>query len=451
MGNVRTKKMTESQDFNLAVISDLHLSEGMDPITKRYSRNEDFLFDRQFCRFLKYLQGEVDRLGRNWKLIISGDMIDFLQVTSVPKAEADFEVSEREKEFGLGTEPKKTVWKLERIIEGHTGFFSGLAQFMSTGNRVVILPGNHDIEFCYTEVQEALRKGVGKFSKKDINNNLEFKRWFYHEKNLVFIEHGHQYDELNSFDYFLCPILERDEVKKIILPVGSFFVRYLFNRVEEFHPFADNIKPITRYLCYLIPRMIFRQFWKLRWVSLICFFIEVVKKVKRLSAEEKEKLEANQRSIMQNVSTEEGVPLAKVEGIRFLWVPSAITNYCWCQVIRKLFSAGKKDVYQRYALKIRDIFGVKYVVFGHTHDPDLVGFPSERNRISEYVNSSTWTKVFVQEESEEGLIREEKEFVFVQILKAQKRVRMHLLKWKDELGKAERVLLFKRISSGRNR
>jgi hypothetical protein len=42
---------------------------------------------------------------------------------------------------------------------------------------------------------------------------------------------------------------------------------------------------------------------------------------------------------------------------------------------------------------------------------------------------------------EERLLREEKEFVYVQILK-QPSLQMELLKWKDELGKGQRVNLF---------
>jgi hypothetical protein len=42
---------------------------------------------------------------------------------------------------------------------------------------------------------------------------------------------------------------------------------------------------------------------------------------------------------------------------------------------------------------------------------------------------------------EERLLREEKEFVFVRILKEPK-VKVDLLKWKDERGQADRVSLF---------
>ena len=90
----------EENEFNLIIISDLHLSEGRSALTKRYSRNEDFFFDESFCRFLDYLNKESKRHQKKWKLIITGDMIDFLQVTSLPKpGEVDFDISDREKKL----------------------------------------------------------------------------------------------------------------------------------------------------------------------------------------------------------------------------------------------------------------------------------------------------------------------------------------------------------------
>jgi hypothetical protein len=40
----------------------------------------------------------------------------------------------------------------------------------------------------------------------------------------------------------------------IELPAGSFFVRYFFNRVEAIHPFADNMKPLSRYFNWVVRR-----------------------------------------------------------------------------------------------------------------------------------------------------------------------------------------------------
>ena len=81
------------QDYNLLIVSDLHLSEGRHPQTKKFSRNEDFFFDEEFSRFLDYHQQHPQENRKPWHLIINGDFLDFLQVTSTdldPVLDAEF-------------------------------------------------------------------------------------------------------------------------------------------------------------------------------------------------------------------------------------------------------------------------------------------------------------------------------------------------------------------------
>jgi UDP-2,3-diacylglucosamine pyrophosphatase LpxH len=133
-----------------------------------------------------------------------------------------------------------------------------------------------------------------------------------------------------------------------------------------------------------------------------------------------------------------GIAEDKLRSIKNLWVPSSISNDSFCKVLWKFITSEKPSLYLERAKKIQKTLGVKNVAFGHTHDPDLRGLPSDRDRIGEYVNSGTWTIVFSEEER---LLREEKEFVYVQILK-QPNLQMELLQWKDELGEGQRVNLF---------
>jgi UDP-2,3-diacylglucosamine pyrophosphatase LpxH len=434
----------EENDFNLIVISDLHLSEGRSAVRKRYSRNEDFFFDESFLRFLKYLDKESLRHQKKWKLIIAGDMIDFLQVTSLPeKGEVDFDISEREKRFGLGTEATKTVWKLKRIMDGHWRFFQGLANFLNRGHHVIIIPGNHDIEFVYELVQNTLKKELPKYltdtpEVRNLESNLEFIPWFYFQDGLVFIEHGHQYDPLNSFDFFLCPFRTYNGKTTIDLPSGSFFVRYFFNMIEKIDPFADNIKPVTKYICWALKHRLFSSLFRGVLWNYGKFLLEAIKKRKPLSEQEKDQLYQKQNDLIKLESKRFNLPEDKLHSLKKLWVPSSISNDSFSKLLCRFFSYEKGNPYLMNAKKIQEIFEVKFVILGHTHDPDLSGLPNDKERVSEYVNSGTWTKVFSEEER---LLREEKEFVYVQILKRYK-PKMDLLKWKDELGQGERVNLF---------
>ena len=433
-------------EYNLIIISDLHLSEGRSRETKRYSRNEDFFFDESFCRFLGYLDRESLKHQKKWKLIITGDMIDFLQVTSLPEpGEIDFDISEREKKFGLGTEAVKTVWKLKRIMDGHWRFFQGLANFLNRGHRVIIIPGNHDIEFVYELVQNTLKSELPKYltdapEVRNLESNLEFIPWFYYEDSVIFVEHGHQYDPLNSFDFFLCPFRTIHGKTMIDLPSGSFFVRYFFNKIEKIDPFADNIKPVTKYISWAFKNRWDRfTFWKILFKYLKFLLIDIFKKRNPLNKEEKARLSKIQNELLKTEAKRFGLPEDKLDSLRRLWIPSSISNDRYPKLLWRFLSYEKGDTYLTNAKKIQEIFEVKFVILGHTHDPDLRGLPTDKERVSEYVNSGTWTKVFSEEER---LLREEKEFVYVQILKRPK-PKTDLLKWKDELGQGERVNLFK--------
>lgn len=284
-----------ASDYNFLFLSDLHLSEGFYPTTNKLSRNEDFFHDEAFARFLVYhidqsrTNATHEHFRRPWKVIINGDIFDFLQVTSKPlsreaylQAVGERPLTDSEREYGLGTSSRATVWKLGQIKKGHPLFFEALGWFLAhEGNQVLILKGNHDVELFWPEVQACLRQAIiesygewhqartrgarpdsplplrdylpATLEPAALSERLQFPAWFYYEPGLFYVEHGNQYDPTNAFDNFLEPILKKDSEKpaedqRVALPSGSFFVRYFFNKVEHEHPFADNIKPLLRYV-----------------------------------------------------------------------------------------------------------------------------------------------------------------------------------------------------------
>ncbi|MDX1665108.1 MAG: hypothetical protein R3272_15055 [Candidatus Promineifilaceae bacterium] len=286
---------------NYLVLSDLHLSEGRHPESGKFSRNEDFLHDDAFARFLIYhmklaeRHPENDLLRRPWKLIVNGDLFDFLQVTRLPGEDAlpaiigDRELTENERRYGLGTTEPATVWKLEQIAAGHPLFFQALGWFLARNpqNRLIVVRGNHDVELFWPRVQERMRTLTGEHYKQwragatagrlpenplpftrelpallepdELSSQILFPAWFHYEPGLLYVEHGNQYDPANALVNFLWPVMEEDRDKerneqRVALPAGSLFVRYLFNEVEKVHPFADNLKPPLRYLRWALNR-----------------------------------------------------------------------------------------------------------------------------------------------------------------------------------------------------
>jgi len=265
---------------NLLIVSDLHLSEGLDSESGRFSRLEDFLFDDAFARFLRYheeIKHQPRFGGRPWMLIINGDLFDFLQVVSVPEKKRLLqaikgkkqrrELRFNEREYGLGTTAEESVWKLEQIAQGHQRFFAALGWFVACGNHVAVIKGNHDIELHWPQVQERFAAEVERAYTRErqklahgqpvepghIKARVHCYPWFYYEPGRIYIEHGGQYEAANHFRDFLNPVLP-DDPRRIELPWGSLFVRYLFNKIEDVHPFADNVKPITRYLAWALKK-----------------------------------------------------------------------------------------------------------------------------------------------------------------------------------------------------
>jgi len=257
--------------YSLLVISDLHLSEGIHPHSKKYSLKEDFFFDREFARFLEHYQNPGKWGGKKWHLIINGDMLDFLQVTAYRDAPAGLHRPSRHPEYGLDCGEAESVYKLGKIVEGHREFFQALAEFVAGGNLLSVIKGNHDAEFHYPAVRRAFleqlqnaydstptAEAVAESGASRIKSEMvQFPDWFYYEEGLLWVEHGNQYDGVNVFPYFLSPLLPKapgrsaERANEIDLPWGSLFVRYLFNKIEMVEPFADNIKPQTLFIRWL--------------------------------------------------------------------------------------------------------------------------------------------------------------------------------------------------------
>jgi len=191
---------------DLVVVSDLHLGEGLVGRPARYSPMEDFFYDEEFCRLLSHLRWEYMSEPSRLRLVLNGDIFDFLTVTTVPgKAEAaalNLRISSTERRFGLNPTPRKSVYKLDRIMDGHRAFFIGLAQFVAAGFAVELLPGNHDLELFFPEVRERLYARLAELPgappPAELRARLSIHPWFYLEEGRVYVEHGNQYEPSNS-------------------------------------------------------------------------------------------------------------------------------------------------------------------------------------------------------------------------------------------------------------
>jgi UDP-2,3-diacylglucosamine pyrophosphatase LpxH len=336
-------------------------------------------------------------------------------------------------------------------MHGHPIFFRAFFNFLSQGNEIVIIPGNHDIEFAIPEVQHCFRNALlhlildedkNKSNISDvINRNLFFLPWFYYEPGLLYVEHGHQYDSLNSFEYFLHPLTPDNLID---LPAGSFFVRYLFNKVESDYPFADNMKPVSRFIWWLLVRILKGGLFLTKRVRsqlyhYLDFFWQTINKAGPLPPKWIPELEKLQRQAIHRIANDTGIAEEKLLSIKNMWAKSDIHHLDKLNLVLRFFRDDpNNDFYFKFFEKIRDILEVQYIVFGHTHEADLqlLGSPDQA---AKGINSGTWTKVFA-ENYEERLLQDENELVFVKIDRLGPQ--MELMRWRDDLDEGQRVRLF---------
>src|SRR5688500_12064612 len=80
----RTPFMTsQSGHLNTLVISDLHLGEDLSPTASEATRLHVELVERQLLQFLRHYSRRREQ-GRPWRLVVNGDLIDFLSVSIRP-------------------------------------------------------------------------------------------------------------------------------------------------------------------------------------------------------------------------------------------------------------------------------------------------------------------------------------------------------------------------------
>jgi UDP-2,3-diacylglucosamine pyrophosphatase LpxH len=217
---------------NILVVSDLHLGEDLSPTATAATARDLRLAERHLVEFLKhYARRRVD--GLPWRLVVNGDMIDFL--TS-------------EHPEGRSRCVAAALDHLHATLNRHRDVTRALALFVAAGNTLEITTGNHDTELQWPEIQAAFRERIVAawqalgLSRDETANaiaeRVRFHPWFFYEKGVAWIEHGHQYDECCSYEYGLNPVGARNG--EIISNVDASAVRYLTNGIPEAEPHGTD-------------------------------------------------------------------------------------------------------------------------------------------------------------------------------------------------------------------
>ena len=416
--------------------------------------------------------------GRQWRLVLLGDVVDFLQVM-------DRETL-GDTRLAPDTSPATTLMRLERIAVGHRDFFAALGRFVAAGFALDIVPGNHDIEFMRPAVQERFKRLVADAcGVPAVSDGINFYPWIYYVPGVVYAEHGHQYDANNSFATLVQPF--RPGTPDLTeLPLGSYFVVYLFNRIERIDPFADNIKPATRYLFWALRTHPVRALTTLSVHA--SFFVRVLGRTGKASlAEQQQRRDAYRAQALPSIAEATSLPLAtlieidkgaaipamtsKIRQLQALiWqpllaaIPLLASLWALYRVLQRLQSAARAMVTLSFGLAIlawreqqalkpaTDPGGyllqaalrvdallrqtqqnVPLYVFGHTHTAEQHPLQNDADT-PRYVNTGTWTPIVPQAYD---LLGTRERFTFVQITHhpATGEVLGRLMVWEDAAGR----------------
>lgn len=218
---------------NILVVSDLHFGEELLPGASSERRHAVDLGANAFRDFLRY-HTVRRRDGRPWRLVIAGDLFDFMSVHvgSLPERPAK---SADERKFGLSRGVASGVERLRQICAIHKPLLADLAAFAAAGHEVDIIAGNHDIELIAPEVTAELLAQLAKAGASErALARIRVVPWFVYVPGVAWIEHGHVYDEGCSFEFNLAPMDPKDGW--LVYNADYAAVRYLGSAVPDLDP-----------------------------------------------------------------------------------------------------------------------------------------------------------------------------------------------------------------------
>ncbi len=238
-------RMPNLKKRNIVIISDLHIGAGV-------LDDFDDELESCFCDFLVKLSSEDAPV----ELVINGDFLDFVQANPWEKKELR---SVSKDNIPLCYTEEQSVEKLIEIHKSHENVFRAIGDFLgaSKQNQLTILPGNHDADFFWKQVRDIFSERIYPEPAADQVRFFLEQQYFPPDFPNVCIEHGHQYDPINSFQVSgkACwsekyPPIFKDVTGKERLYecIGTRFLNKFLNELDSMYPFVDNIKPFGRFL-----------------------------------------------------------------------------------------------------------------------------------------------------------------------------------------------------------
>jgi UDP-2,3-diacylglucosamine pyrophosphatase LpxH len=302
--------------YDLLILSDVHLTDGRAPVA-----GADHLVP-ELEKFLAVHELHP-KASCHWRLVMNGDLFDFLHVQLRPGESVPFPLSRGERACGPGTSAEKSIWKLGRILGANQRTVQAFGRFLRAGNEVVLLPGNHDMELYWPEVREAIREALRPYAGEDGLARLTFKPWFYYEPGLVYVEHGSQFDADNRVFRWLAPEVP-DRPGVLELSAGHGINRHFTHRLGIGPFIGDTTQPALGYV-----RWMFRIYGLWRFLKITWWYLGFAAKMLRWAGRrspEVQKAEDLHRERRERLELEEGMPRGSLAAIEAAAPPSVLDS-----------------------------------------------------------------------------------------------------------------------------
>ncbi len=259
--------------FDYLLFSDVHI--GADLVGHVRPRPDNAHADeetRALLAMLRHYRTHPPGAGRRWCMVVAGDFIDFVGMNLPPRThiEAPLQTppTPEEEAHGLGSAEDHAVAKMHAAAERHPELFAELATFLMEGHRLVVVRGNHDIDFHWRGVRQAFVDAILAAAPTDslqrleaIQERIEFHPWFYYVEGLLYVEHGHQFDALCNQPWPLAPLNPRDP-RRLLWSLSDWLLRVVARPTPELSTVGHHEQGLLDYLRTGI-RLGFRGAWRL--------------------------------------------------------------------------------------------------------------------------------------------------------------------------------------------
>jgi len=296
---------------NILVVSDLHFGEELLPNAGIERRRAVEIGGAAFREFLQH-HAVRRRDGRPWRLVIAGDLFDFMSVR-VDRLEAREPKTADERRFGLGRSAATGVERMKLIAASQPLLFREMARFAAAGHAIDIIVGNHDVELLAPEVASELHHQLSLHGADALTRTrIRVVPWFVYVPGVAWIEHGHVYDEGCSFEFNLAPMDPKDG--NLIFNADYAAIRYLGTAVPELDPHATESWSFWGIMQYALGQGI-RPAGRI-WLG-YARFVASLFRARRLhkSFKRRERRRREHRSRLVTVAEQGGIPVETAQAV----------------------------------------------------------------------------------------------------------------------------------------